>query len=132
MEAWRAVGNAVINRRVELGMRARGDLAAATGLTVKTLGEIERGERASYSRATLAVVEHALRWPPGKIDTMVAGPSDAFAPASVGNRVMPPTAVKVAWLLGDDSPLPERDRRTLEATLNKVLEAFWPPLDDVG
>lgn len=40
---------------------------------------------------------------------------------------MPPIAVKVAWLVGDDSPLSERERATCEAMLGKVVDMFWPP-----
>lgn len=72
-DQWRAAGEAVIHRRVEKGMRTRAALAQATGLTVKTLGEIERGERPSYDPATLAAVEQALEWPAGQIRRLLDG-----------------------------------------------------------
>ncbi len=67
LRPWLALGRAVLTRRVELGYRTRGQFAEATGLTIKTLGEIERGERGSYDRSTLAQVEQTLQWRPDAI-----------------------------------------------------------------
>jgi transcriptional regulator with XRE-family HTH domain len=78
---WTDVAQAVIARRVELGMKTRQRLAETTGLSVKTLGEIERSVRTSYDPATLAAVEQALRWPVGTITAMASGrPPGALRP----------------------------------------------------
>ncbi len=71
LRPWVALGRAVVGRRVGRGYRTRNEFAKATGLTIKTLGEIERGERVSYDPATLARVEQALQWPIGYIHEMV-------------------------------------------------------------
>lgn len=69
--AWVALGEEVIRRRVELGMRTRRELVEASGISRKTLGQIERGDRESYDRATLAQLEQTLRWPPGQATAIV-------------------------------------------------------------
>jgi transcriptional regulator with XRE-family HTH domain len=110
---WPEVGKAVLNRRVELGMRKRGQLAGATGLTVKTLGELERGERTNFEPATIALVEQALRWPPGAIDAILSGrgPNPAVAFPSGDQPPAFPIPDPIAELL-DEYRLagrPERD-----------------------
>lgn len=69
---WAEVADAVVNRRVELGWRTRREFAEVTGLSVKTLGEIERHERTSYDKSTLAIVEQTLKWSPGTIQSIAA------------------------------------------------------------
>lgn len=83
--AWEDVAQAVINRRVELGMRTRQRLADETDLSVKTLGELERAERKSYDPATLAVVEQALKWPSGRIKAIADHGIDAVTHAPDGS-----------------------------------------------
>lgn len=72
-EEWRVLGRKVTDRRVELGHRTLRAFAAASGLSTKTLSEIESGKRASYDRATLAQLEQALGWSSGTIGTVLAG-----------------------------------------------------------
>jgi transcriptional regulator with XRE-family HTH domain len=62
-EDWRRLADYVVARRVELGMRDRRALAAATGVTDRTLGKLENGQRVSPS--TLGVIENVLGWAPG-------------------------------------------------------------------
>lgn len=68
---WQALARAVVSRRVELGMKTRGALAEATGLSARTLGDIERARRTSLSPSTLAKVEQVLGWPEGHIDALL-------------------------------------------------------------
>ena len=51
----------------------RSDFAAATGLSVSVLGELERGARSNFDPDTLARVEDALGWAPGAITDVAAG-----------------------------------------------------------
>lgn len=70
-EDWLRLADYVIARRVELGMRERRALAEATGVTERTLGKLENGQRTSPS--TLAIVENHLGWAPGSCRRVLAG-----------------------------------------------------------
>jgi hypothetical protein len=109
LRPWVALGRAVLARRVELGYKTRGPFAEAAGLTIKTLGEIERGERASYDPSTLAQVEKTLQWRPGAIRQAVSS-----GLTSDGELLVPPssdpselsTAEGIArYIFRDDLPL---------------------------
>ena len=66
------LGHHIVSRRVELGYRNRTDLADSLQLTVRTLADIENGVRKA-SPGTYAMLENQLNWPPGSIDTFLAG-----------------------------------------------------------
>jgi transcriptional regulator with XRE-family HTH domain len=68
---WRRLGDYVIARRMQLGMRDRRALAAATGVTDRTLGKLENGQRVSAS--TLGVIENELGWTPGSCRRILSG-----------------------------------------------------------
>jgi Helix-turn-helix len=70
-EDWRRLADYVVARRVELGMRDRRALAEATGVTERTLGKLENGQRVSPS--TLGMVENRLGWAPGSCRQILAG-----------------------------------------------------------
>jgi hypothetical protein len=70
-EDWSRLADYVVARRVELGMRDRRALAAATGVTDRTLGKLENGRRVSAS--TLGVIENHLGWTPGSCRRILAG-----------------------------------------------------------
>ncbi|HXW46652.1 MAG TPA: helix-turn-helix transcriptional regulator [Streptosporangiaceae bacterium] len=70
-EDWRRLADYVVSRRVELGMRDRRALAAATGVTDRTLGKLENGHRVSAS--TLGVIDNRLGWIPGSCRRILAG-----------------------------------------------------------
>lgn len=61
-----------------MGYRTLRKFADASGLSTKTLGEIEGAKRTSYDRATLSQIERFLMWPAGTVSTVLAG---ASAPA---------------------------------------------------
>ena len=70
-EDWKRLGDYVVARRIALGMRDRRALAAATGVTGRTLGKLENGKRVSAS--TLGAVENQLGWSPGSCRRVLAG-----------------------------------------------------------
>jgi len=70
-ENWRRLADYVVAGRVALGMRDRRSLAAATGVTERTLGKLEHGQRVSAS--TLAAIEIVLGWAPGSSRVILAG-----------------------------------------------------------
>ncbi len=70
-EDWRRLADYVVARRVELGMRDRRALAKATGVTDRTLGKLENGQRVSAS--TLGVIDNHLDWAPGSCRRILSG-----------------------------------------------------------
>jgi Helix-turn-helix len=70
-EDWLRLADYVVAHRVELGMRDRRTFAQATGVTERTLGKLENGQRVSPS--TLAIVEIRLGWAPGSCRRILAG-----------------------------------------------------------
>lgn len=78
-EDWRRLADYVIARRVELNMRDRRAFAQATGVTDRTLGKLENGQRVSAS--TLGVVENRLGWAPGSCRRILAGGEPDAGPA---------------------------------------------------
>lgn len=81
-EDWRRLADYVVARRVELHMRDRRAFAEATGVTDRTLGKLENGQRVSAS--TLGVVENHLGWAPGSCRRILAGGEPSAGPAGHG------------------------------------------------
>jgi transcriptional regulator with XRE-family HTH domain len=86
---WRRLADYVVARRVELGMRERRALAAATGVTDRTLGKLENGHRVSAS--TLAVIENELGWSPGSCRRILAGGEPSLAAGTDDGQYSDPT-----------------------------------------
>src|SRR5712691_4560086 len=78
-EDWRRLADYVVARRVELRMKDRRAFAEATGVTERTLGKLENGQRVSPS--TLGVVENHLGWAPGSCRRILAGGEPNARPA---------------------------------------------------
>jgi transcriptional regulator with XRE-family HTH domain len=128
-EDWRRLADYVVARRVELGMRDRRAFAEATGVTERTLGKLENGQRVSPS--TLAMVENRLGWGPGSSRRILAGGEPNVGSADRGHAEyedptlwhiastpgLPPDVVRglVAlartWRQGDDAAGAEAGRR---------------------
>src|SRR5215472_3343962 len=81
-EDWRRLADYVVARRVELHMRDRRTFAQATGVTDRTLGKLENGQRVSAS--TLGMVENRLGWAPGSCRRILAGGEPGVAPQANG------------------------------------------------
>jgi hypothetical protein len=88
-EDWRRLADYVVARRVELGMRDRRALGAATGVTDRTLGKLENGQRVSAS--TLAVIENELGWAPGSARRVLAGGEPSLTAATADIQYDDPT-----------------------------------------
>jgi Helix-turn-helix len=82
-EDWRRLADYVVARRVELHMGDRRAFAQATGVTDRTLGKLENGQRVSPS--TLGMVENQLGWAPGSCRQILAGGEPAIEPAGHGH-----------------------------------------------
>jgi hypothetical protein len=70
---WERLGQRIVQRRVELGMRTREQFSERTKLSTRLLQDLENGKRLSYSQGTLAVVERALEWKPGSCRDVLVG-----------------------------------------------------------
>lgn len=70
---WERLGQAIVARRTQLGMRTREALAAASGLSSRLLSDVEKGRRSSYGSSTLLDIERALRWAPGTVEAHLKG-----------------------------------------------------------
>src|SRR4051812_19732290 len=68
-----ALARAARQRRAELRM-SQEDVRAASGLSVTTIGKVERGDHALVVQpATLRRLDLALRWPVGTAESWYAG-----------------------------------------------------------
>lgn len=131
-DRWVTLGQEVTRRRVDLGWRTRQALVEATGLSRKTLGEIERGDRTSYDPATLLLLEKTLRWAPGHIDGIVGHLPAAYYLINevTGERLLPsrrpvPEGLQdIAWFLDDDSQLTDTERADLGAALKALARTY--------
>jgi len=81
-EDWQRLADYVVARRVELGMRDRRALAESTGVTERTLGKLENGQRVSPS--TLGMVENRLGWAPGSCRRILAGGEPSAGQPNIG------------------------------------------------
>lgn len=70
MDGRRRAARAVTARRGELGM-TQGELAAAAGVDIKTIGSLERRGRWPIAR-TRALIEKGLGWPVGELERIAA------------------------------------------------------------
>lgn len=71
--SWARLGAAIRAERVRLGYLRLGDFADRVGLGVRTLSDLERGARTTYSPETLAAVEAVLGWAPGSVRRVLDG-----------------------------------------------------------
>jgi hypothetical protein len=127
-EDWPRLADYVVARRVELGMRDRRALAAATCVSDRTLGKLENGQRVSAS--TLAVIENELGWAPGSARRVLAGGEPSLTAATADDQYDDPTlrhlantpglppdvvrgliALARSWRGGDDGTAEPEERR---------------------
>jgi hypothetical protein len=69
---WERLGAAIVAERSRR-WRTRAGLAHASGVSVRVIGDLERGRRANYLETTLGAVEGALGWEVGTCQRIVAG-----------------------------------------------------------
>lgn len=67
------LGQLVVARRIQLGMRTSVALAEAAGLTPRVISDLESGRRSNFSASTKAQIEAALKWHTGSIDDALGG-----------------------------------------------------------
>jgi transcriptional regulator with XRE-family HTH domain len=79
---WKRLGDYIVARRIALGMRDRRSLANATGVTERTLGKVENGNRVSAS--TLGALDNHLGWTPGSCRQILGGGEPVAALSAAG------------------------------------------------
>lgn len=79
---FKRLGAAVLNRRVELGMKTREEFSANVDVSYRALSDLENGKRA-FSQSTYALVEQALFWKPGSCARVLAGGEPDAVPLSL-------------------------------------------------
>ena len=80
LEDWPRLASYVVSARIAAGYRDRKEFAAATGITHRTLGKLENGQRVSPD--TLAVVEQEIHWKPDSARRVLAGGEPVMAQQS--------------------------------------------------
>jgi transcriptional regulator with XRE-family HTH domain len=81
---WERLSDYVVARRIALGLRDRRALAAATGVSDRTLGKLENAKRVSAS--TLGAVENRLGWAPGSCRRILTRAEPVLLPADGRQR----------------------------------------------
>lgn len=113
-EDWKRLASYVVSGRLAAGYKDRRALAAATGVTDRTLGTLENGRRVSAE--TLAVVEKAVGWKPDSARHVLAGgepqPAEGLSRRDSDGypllRYADPRVQKIADAAADASPLVRR------------------------
>lgn len=85
-EEWTRLGRLVRERRLQLGHTSVGAFADASGLSRRTINDVEVGKRSNYDQVTIRQIEYALGWNDGSISSVLAGgePTSVEDPAAVG------------------------------------------------
>lgn len=79
---WPRYGDYVIARRVTLGMTTQLQLARASGVSDRTISQVEFGR--SVRLSTVAAIDSALQWQPGSGRRILAGGEPEPVPGSPG------------------------------------------------
>lgn len=138
---WQRLGAAVRRARIDMGFTNRENFAESAGVSVRTLADLESGNRSNFSNRVLTALEMSLGWPSGTVSQIVsdqdfqppaAGTSGAeliFRPPVFSRRPVP---VDIALIdrsiiaLTEASRASEKPSRT-EASLGSALVALcWP------
>lgn len=119
---WKRLAGYVVRDRIALGYRNRREFATATGITERTLGNLERGS--SVSADTLAIVEDKLGWAPASSAAVL----DGGEPTRTSSRSGPNASTGGAAHLEILTATPEelvRMRRFLEETRGRAFADQW-------
>jgi transcriptional regulator with XRE-family HTH domain len=103
-EDWPRLASYVVSARIAAGFKDRRALSAATGVTDRTLGKLETGNRVSPD--TLAAIEIAVGWRPDSARTVLNG----------GEPVMQRAADP------EDDPLTPAERAAARAFIQAIRE----------
>lgn len=85
-ERLRAFGERMKAERLEAGYATQEDLAESTGISIKTIGNIERGVDLEQTEHTKRTIEKAFHWGRGSYDAVRAGGQPTPEPEPVISR----------------------------------------------
>jgi hypothetical protein len=123
MADWHRLGQLVTSRRIALGHPRREDFTNATpGISLRTLGDIEAARRDSYSRNTIATLEHALRWAPGSVTAILDGGDPTSQPDKQATSIDRGDDALVRVMA--DPSISERDKMRIARILIDERERF--------
>ena len=104
------LADALMRRRIELGIRSARQLGSESGLDYRTITGLEAHRTSSVSRNTLAVLELQLQWPAGYLSALI---NNAQQPAN--------SVVELSIPEGADAQAVDRARQVAQATFNATL-----------
>lgn len=109
--AARKLADAIVRRRMELGLRSARSLGAESGLDYRTITNLEACRRTEVSRNTLAVLEMKLQWPAGYLNSLLET-ADAVGVVPTVTLTVPP---------GANEADVDRAREVAQATFNATI-----------
>lgn len=77
-----------------------------SGLSIRTLNNIENARRTSYDGSTVALLERGLQWEPGSVEAILAGGEPTPVQA-----IQPRSAEELEGIIKDLTNVLERFRR---------------------
>lgn len=114
------LGDYILDRMADLGMRQQKDLAVASGIKEPVISRLIFSQ--SRPRPdTLNAIARALQVAPAELMQFAYDLADA--PAGPTPEALHPTAHRLNQLLGGDSPLGEAARARLNAVITAMLDA---------
>jgi len=108
----RKLADAITRRRIELGIRSARSFGVETGLDYRTITSIEACRRDNVSRNTLGVIEHALRWPAGYLNSLLDSADAVLPEVETVELVVPANA---------DAATVEKARAIAQSTFDAIL-----------
>ena len=92
-EDWPRLASYVVSARLGAGFRDRRAFAAATGITERTIGKLENGQRVSPE--TLATVAMYVGWKPDSPRVNLAGGEPEMVAPTEGAEVLTPEELQI-------------------------------------
>lgn len=105
MADWQRLGQHVVARRLALGYKTRIQLAQASGISARILGDIETGRRGRFDPKTLAALENTLGWNTGTANRVADGGEPTLAGGRAATQERAYTGTPVIHNEGDDPAL---------------------------
>jgi transcriptional regulator with XRE-family HTH domain len=81
---WDLLSLHIADRAAALGLRTQLAIAERTGISRAIINDLLNGRRTSYSKRTIAYLEHGLGWDVGSVEAVLAGdqPRDRSTPTN--------------------------------------------------
>ncbi len=122
--SWEALGDAVRQRRKELGL-TQADEAARGGPSVETVRAIENNRAGRLGRQSRRALERAIEWDVGTIDAVLEGAAPRVLGTATGASAPPAPAT------GREATSAAAERFAMAERLIKMRQAFTNHRDDM-